>query len=163
MPSHAQIALRLLNYLRAAGLPVRSSVIFTSRTDPELAGASRAGPREKVVFADSRINRAAVRDHRYGNPEFGGQVEVYADPTAAVGQVSAGPDGFRVLLRGRILLRLSPHFTRVQVAEYAEAMTGAANGSPRRRGATSSLPAPRTGAAVPGAARRIQGFLAVSG
>ncbi|MBI1759522.1 MAG: hypothetical protein HYR62_09910 [Actinobacteria bacterium] len=128
MPSHAQVALAVLNQMREAGMPVRSSVIFTRRTDPDSSLGTGSGPAEKVVFFDARVNRGAVVDHCYWNPEFGGQVEVYPDPAAAARQADSGPDGYRVLVRGSVLVRLSPHLTRLQVAEYADVLTHAVGG-----------------------------------
>jgi hypothetical protein len=121
MPTQAYRALGVIEELRLAGLPVRDSVIYAARTDPDgLLGTTR-GPEEKVAFTDARVNAGQVRDLSYGSIELGGMVEVYADPAGAAERKDGYTGPCWIFLRGPVLLRLSPRLTEVQAVSYAAA------------------------------------------
>ena len=121
MPTQAYRALGVLEELRRAGLPVRDSVIYAARTDPDGLLGTAGGPEEKVAFTDARVNAGRVHDLSYGSIELGGMVEVYADPTGAAERKDGYTGACWIFLRGPVLLRLSPRLTEVQAVSYAAA------------------------------------------
>jgi hypothetical protein len=148
MPTQAYRALGVLDELRRAGLPVRDSVIYAARTDPDGLLGTAGGPEEKVAFIDARVNAGQVRDLSYGSIELGGMVEVYADPTGAAERKDGYTGPCWIFLRGPVLLRLSPRLTEVQAVSYAAAFrrsriasrtlacTGSAGSRPRQPSST---------------------------
>jgi hypothetical protein len=119
MPTQAYRALGVIEELQRAGLPVRDTVIYSARTDPDGLLGTAGGPEEKVAFTDARVNAGRVHDLSYGSLELGGVVEVYADSAGAAERKDSFTGPCWIFLRGSVLLRLSPRLTEVQAVSYA--------------------------------------------
>jgi len=69
--------------LSEAGLPLRTTVIYTAATDPDQLLGRTGGYTSRVAFSDPRVGANEVAGAPRGAIERGGAVEVFATPAAA--------------------------------------------------------------------------------
>lgn len=115
--------------LTAAGLPAKTTIVFTESNDPNDLLGRPNGYTSKVGFADNRIKREPGQQK--GDVRLGGSVECYPDPDGArrraeyIVQLSksvplAGTEYDYV--RGTCLLRVSSRLTPTQARKYEAAL-----------------------------------------
>jgi hypothetical protein len=117
-----QVAIRLAG----AGLPLRTTVVYTAANDPDNLLGRPGGYTSKIAFADPRIGRDRVAGTDTDAIERGGSIEVYPDVAAASARVdylrtvsSASPRlAEYTYLQAGVVLRLSRHLTQDAAAGY---------------------------------------------
>ncbi|WP_163549222.1 hypothetical protein [Candidatus Frankia nodulisporulans] len=117
-----QVALRL----RTAGLPLRTTAIYTAATDPDHLLGTTGGYTSRVAFRDPRVGSNEVQGAPAGAIERGGAIEVFSDAAAAERRartlltVTAEHDLVteHVYRRADIVLRVSLALTDTQAKGY---------------------------------------------
>ncbi|MCM3887294.1 hypothetical protein ND747_27215 [Frankia sp. R82] len=121
-----QIAIRL----QAAGLPLRTTVVYTGATDPDHLLGTTGGYTSRVAFRDPRVGANEVQGAPTGAIERGGAIEVFPDATSAQRRaralltVTAEHDLVteHVYRRTGIVLRVSLVLTDAQAQAYRTAL-----------------------------------------
>ncbi|CAO5182065.1 conserved hypothetical protein [Frankia sp. AiPs1] len=117
--------------LRAAGLPLRTTKVYTAATDPDHLLGTSGGYTSRVAFRDTRVGSNEVRGAPAGAIERGGAIEVFSDVSSAQRRarglltVTTGHDlvAEHVYRRGAIVLRVSLVLTDTQARGYETALT----------------------------------------
>jgi hypothetical protein len=123
--------------LKAKGLPVSVTAVYTAATDPNHLLGRPGGYTSKIIFADPRATNA--QDASGGHDVAGGgSVEVYPSRAAAMRRgayIETLTQAAPVLgteydyVSGGVLLRISGNLTPAQASQYAEALQ-AVTGTP---------------------------------
>jgi hypothetical protein len=69
--------------LKQAGVPLRTTKVYTAANDPNHQIGRPGGYTSKVAFVDGRVKRSEVHDDDPLSTDLGGTIEVFADPRAA--------------------------------------------------------------------------------
>jgi hypothetical protein len=77
-------ATQVIKDLAAAGLPVKLTITYTAATDTNHLLGRPNGYDSKAAFADSDVKESQVRDRSKGSVDFGGSVEAFSTPAAAL-------------------------------------------------------------------------------
>ena len=116
-------AVRLIETLQKAGVPVGDYVILTEQTDPDGLLGKPDGYIAKISFADTTIPQLRTTAELRG-----GAIEVFLTPKDAEARLAGiqGPTGVSPIaaeyafVNGSVLLRLSSLLTAEQIAVYEE-------------------------------------------
>jgi len=123
--------------LKAKGLPVSITDVYTAATDPNHLLGRPGGYTSKIIFADPRARDPQNASGGHDVAE-GGSIEVYATHAGAVRRASyieAVTQAAPILgaeydyVSGRVLLRVSGILTPAQARQYEEALQ-AVTGAP---------------------------------
>jgi hypothetical protein len=126
--------------LRRQKLPIRLTVVYTAKTDPNHLLGRRDGYTSKVAFVDSRVPKSYVRVGNKGDVGLGGSVEIWPSASLATERATyiqelaltlslpvpalymkEGIDE-RDFIAGGVLLRISFGLTARDIAGYAKAL-----------------------------------------
>jgi hypothetical protein len=118
--------------LKAAGVPLRVSVVYTAATDPNHQLGRPGGYTSKLAFTDSRIRKSEVLDVDPQSLDRGGSIEVFADPADAQARSADIQQKIKSLgglltreyhyLNGGVLVRVSGLLTPDQAKTYQKAL-----------------------------------------
>ncbi len=107
-------ASELIAQLKASGLPVTSSIVYTAATDSDHLFGQSSGYISKAAFVDSRVPRDGLPDTNPGSVWLGGCVEVFRTPADAqqrqrflMSQAVDPAKAEYLYVRGPVLLRVS--------------------------------------------------------
>ncbi|POM26356.1 hypothetical protein BTM25_07530 [Actinomadura rubteroloni] len=126
-PKKPMTAADVLKALEAAGLPIKTTVVYTAKTDPNEMLGKEGKYTSKATCADERVNLSKVRDRSKGNVDLGCDVEVFATNAGAQARsayikASIAAVGILTkeyhLIKGGVLLRISGILTKKQAAAY---------------------------------------------
>ena len=123
--STSKSAADVVDQLKAQGIPIGQSVIYTAETDPNHQLGRPNGYASKVNFNDTRLKFSENFD-----TDSGGSIEVYPSSSGAserkkyidgIGKALPGLTEYSYL-KGSILLRVSHVLTPDQAKEYEGAL-----------------------------------------
>jgi hypothetical protein len=125
-------AARVVDGLKAAKMPVTSSLVYTRDSDPNSYIGHPGRYKFKAAFTDGRIDPTQAVETFSGSIELGGGVEVFADNSGALGRAKyiqsqlKDAGGFLGTeydyVAGPVLLRLSGKLTQAEADVYVPAL-----------------------------------------
>jgi hypothetical protein len=123
--------------LANAGLPLRTTVIYTAQNDPDSLLGRRGGYTSRIAFTDSRVSASETGGARADAIERGGAIEVFQDSAAAsargttLGRPNSSGDlpAEYTYVQGTIVLRVSMVLTERMASGYQTALRRVAGGS----------------------------------
>lgn len=118
--------------LAQAGMPMRTTTVYTAANDPDGLLGQAGGYTSRVAFTDTRASENEIAGAPADAIERGGAIEVFTDAAAARSrlmtlQAGTGADGLvaeQTYAEGGVVLRLSLILTEEMAAGYHAALTG---------------------------------------
>jgi hypothetical protein len=123
-------AATIVRDLQLQKLPIRLTVVYTVKTDPNDMLGRRDGYTSKAAFVDRRVPKSDVSTASTGDVALGGSVEIWRSAAAAAERATYLEDLALLLpgwdesdfIAGGVLLRISFDLTAPEIAGYAKAL-----------------------------------------
>lgn len=128
----AMTAAQVLAGLRGAGVPIKTTVVYTEESDPNSMLGRPGKYTSKAACYDRRVPKAKIRDRKRGSVEWGCDVEVFPTEKQAQARskyIQAALEGLGGMVRGEyhyirggVLLRVTELLTPSQAKGYERAL-----------------------------------------